>query len=98
MGKHVDDSAHTHDHAHENGHVHSHTHGHGHAHSHRTAHDATRRAFLSAMIAAAVSGPWAFGQERGQSPAEVAERFRKMSEDYEREGLSAAFKGITTNG
>jgi hypothetical protein len=43
-----------------------------------------------------VLAPWAFGQE--QTPAETAERFRQMSEDYEKEGLAAPFRGITTNG
>ena len=39
--------------------------------------------------------PWAFGQE--QTPADMAERFRQMSEEYEPEGLAAPFRGITTN-
>ncbi|HWJ46133.1 MAG TPA: DUF3500 domain-containing protein, partial [Candidatus Udaeobacter sp.] len=33
-----------------------------------------------------------------RNPSEIAEQFRKMSEDYEREGLAAPFKGITTSG
>jgi hypothetical protein len=28
----------------------------------------------------------------------MAEQFRKRSEDYEKEGLAAPFKGVTTNG
>jgi hypothetical protein len=72
-------------HHHENGHVHRHHSG------------PTRRDFLSSLIGAAVLAPWAFGQE-SQSPSDIAERFRRMSEDYEKEGLAAPFKGITTNG
>ena len=74
-------------------HVH---HPHTHPHSQPRPGVATRRAFHSSLISAAVLAPWAFGQE--QSPADTAERFRKMSEDYEREGLAEPFKGITTNG
>jgi Protein of unknown function (DUF3500) len=48
------------------------------------------------MIAAAVLAPMAFGQE--QSRTDLAEMFRQMSEDYEKEGLAAPFRGITTNG
>jgi hypothetical protein len=38
------------------------------------------------------------GQQESHNPSEIAERFRKMSDDYEKEGLAAPFKGITTNG
>jgi hypothetical protein len=72
-------------HHHNNGHVHAHPAG------------RTRRDFLSSLIAAAVLTPWALGQD-SQSPSDLAERFRRMSEDYEKEGLAAPFKGITTNG
>lgn len=48
-------------------------------------------------MSAAVLAPWALGQQRPQTPSETAELFRKMSEEYESEGL-APFKGITTNG
>ena len=58
----------------------------------------TRRDFLSSLISAAVLAPWALGQEQKQTPAEMAERFRQMSEDYERKGLADPFRGITTNG
>ena len=74
-------------------------HAHSHTHSHSKPEHASRRAFLSSLISAAVLAPWAtrvFGQE--QTPADTAERFRKMSEDFEREGLAEPFKGITTNG
>src|SRR5271169_6148598 len=68
-----------------------------HTHAHPIA-SPTRRDFLSTLISAAVLVPWAFAQSEPQSPAELAERFQKMSEEYEKEGLAAPFKGITTNG
>ncbi len=73
-----------------------HLHHPAHTHSHPKPELASRRAFLSSLISAAVLAPAAFGQE--QTPADTAERFRKMSEDFEREGLAEPFKGITTNG
>jgi len=42
--------------------------------------------------------PWALGQTQTPTSADMAERFRKMSEDYERDGLAAPFKGVTMNG
>jgi len=71
---------------------------HAHAHTHPTLGMPTRRNFLSSLISAAVLAPWVLGQTEPQTPSEVAERFRRMSEDYEKEGLAAPFKGITTNG
>jgi Protein of unknown function (DUF3500) len=65
---------------------------HGHSHS---APDPTRRRFLSSLIPAAILAPWAFGQT--QTPAQTAETFRQMSEEYEQEGLATPFRGITTN-
>jgi len=70
-----------------------------HAHSHPSL--GTRRAFLSSLISAAVFGRWAVaGQGSGgqDAAADMAERFRQMSEDYERQGLAEPFKGITTDG
>ena len=67
-------------------------------HTHPVPAGPTRRDFLSYLASAAVLAPWAFGQQEAQSPSEIAERFCRMSEDYEREGLAAPFKGITTNG
>jgi hypothetical protein len=67
-----------------------------HNHSHKKPDTVSRRAFLSTLATAAVFAPWAFGQE--QTRADIAERYRKMSGDYEREGLAEPFKGITTNG
>ena len=66
-----------------------------HSHKHSSP---TRRDFLSSLISAVVLTPWSLGQTKTQSAAEIAERFRKMSEDYEKDGLAAPFKGITTNG
>src|SRR5262249_35444656 len=40
--------------------------------------------------------PWALGRE--QNSVEMAENFRQMSEDAERQGLASPFQGITTNG
>ena len=71
---------------------------HHHHHHHHHSGNPSRRDFLSSLIAAAVLAPWALGQEATDSPSDIAERFRRMSEDYEREGLAAPFKGITTNG
>ena len=66
-----------------------------HSHTHHGPAAPTRRDFLSSIISAAVLVPWAFGQT--QTPVDMAERFRRMSEDFEREGLAEPFKGITTN-
>jgi len=58
----------------------------------------TRREFVSSLISAAALAPWALGQSQNQTPADVAERFRQMSEDYELKGLAEPFRGITTDG
>ncbi|HVN09868.1 MAG TPA: DUF3500 domain-containing protein [Patescibacteria group bacterium] len=76
---------------HHNEHHHPHHH---HPHPHEQG--PSRRAFLSTLISAAVFVPWAYGQE--QSPAEMAERYRQISEEAEAKGLAEPFKGITTNG
>ena len=73
-------------------------HHHHHTHHHPALRMPTRRDFLSSLICTAVLAPWAMGQQGPSSPSEMAERFRRMSEDYEKEGLAAPFKGITTNG
>jgi len=67
-----------------------------HPHTHAKPEPPTRRDFLSTLLSAAVLTPWAFGQSK--TPAETAETFRQMSENYEKEGLAAPFKGITTDG
>jgi hypothetical protein len=73
-----------------------------HPHKHHYAHDHgprvhSRRDVLSFLVSAAVLAPWAHGQERPQTPSEIAELFRKLSEKYESDGLPP-FKGVTTNG
>ena len=73
-------------------------HHHHHAHVHPVASMPTRRDILSFLISTAVLPSWAIGQQEGQSASEIAERFHRMSEDYEKEGLAEPFKGITTNG
>lgn len=95
-----------------NGREHQHSHeglhaGHGHAHAHERLHGVhrhthahlaagpSRRAFLAALMQTAVVAPWAVGQV--QKRADMAERFRQISEDAEREGLAAPFKGIATS-
>jgi len=56
--------------------------------------DLTRRSLLSALI------PTLVAARRGwpQSPSNMAEQFRRMSEEYERKGLADPFKGITSDG
>lgn len=90
MGDHV----HHLDHAHS--HSHSHSHSHPHSHSDARKELASRREFLWSMLATGIVAPFALGQE--QTRADMAERFRQMSEEYEKEGLAAPFRGITTNG
>ena len=82
------------DHLHHPGPTHPHSHGHAHSHSKKDL--VTRREFISSGLAMAALAPLAFGQE--QTRADMAERFRQMSEQYEAEGLAAPFRGITTNG
>jgi len=54
----------------------------------------TRRALFSTLIPGAIFAPYAFPQ----NATGMAERFRRMSADYEREGLAEPFRGITSNG
>ncbi|MBV9342873.1 MAG: DUF3500 domain-containing protein [Acidobacteria bacterium] len=68
-----------------------------HHHIHPLAGVATRRNFIASLISTTVAVPWTFGQAASEGTSDIAERFRKMSEDYEKEGL-APFKGITANG
>jgi hypothetical protein len=77
---------------------HHHHHHHDHVHTHPLSAGPTRRDFLCSLICSAVLAPWAMGQQQSRNPSEIAEQFRKMSEDYEKEGLAAPFKGITTSG
>ena len=48
------------------------------------------------MLATGVVVPFAFGQ--AQTRADLAERFRQMSEEYEAEGLAAPFQGNHDDG
>ena len=73
-------------------------HPHQHHPVHRHARRPSRREVLSGLLSAAVITPWALGQQRRPTtPAEMAEMYRKISEEYEAEGLTP-FRGITTNG
>jgi hypothetical protein len=65
-----------------------------HHHSTSSHHHVTRRSFLSAVLPAAFLARYGFPQ----STADMAERYRQMSAEYERKGLADPFKGITTNG
>src|SRR5579884_254210 len=56
----------------------------------------TRRAFLSTVVPAALLARPALGQH--STAVDMAERFRQMSEEYERKGLAEPFRGITTSG
>ncbi len=67
----------------------------GHTHTHDKRNAASRRAFLSSLVSAFVFLPFAYGQEK--TPVGMAEQFRRMSEEYEKEGLAAPFRGITTS-
>jgi len=67
-----------------------------HHHDHPTPQRPTRRNFLSSLLSAAALAPWALGQKETQTPSQIAERFRRMSEEYEQEGLTP-FRGITAN-
>lgn len=76
----------------------AHVHYPGHSHPHSSPTMPTRRNFLSSLLSAAVLVPWMLGQQETMSPLQMAERFRRMSEDFEKEGLAEPFRGITTNG
>ncbi len=67
----------------------------GHTYTHDQRDVASRRAFLSSLVSAFVFLPFAYGQEK--TPVGMAEQFRRMSEEYEKEGLAAPFRGITTS-
>jgi hypothetical protein len=70
-----------------------HTEERGHARSSQT-----RRQFISALFAASVVAPYAIGQANAADRNQLAEGYRRISEERERTGLAEAFKGITTNG
>ncbi len=56
-----------------------------------------RRRFLSSLISVALFAQTAAAQRGEPTPSEMAERYRRLSEDDESAGLPP-FKGITTNG
>jgi hypothetical protein len=68
------------------------------AHHHGHHSGPSRREFLSSLMSVAALAPWMLGQTQTPTPADMAEQFRKRSEDYEKEGLAAPFKGVTTSG
>ena len=78
--------------------MHHNVHSHEHCKAHNASEFPTRRNFLSFLISAAVLAPRLLGETHTQTPADQAERFRQMSEEYEKEGLAAPFHGITTDG
>jgi len=55
----------------------------------------SRRSFLSLVIPGSILAAKALAQ---QQPADMAERFRRMSADAEQKGLAEPFKGLTTDG
>src|SRR5581483_1394166 len=65
-------------------------------HSH-AGHGNSRRAFLSTAFSAAALTSRALAQA-AETPAEMAEAFRRRSEDYERKGLAEPFRGIAASG
>ena len=67
---------------------------HSHPHHHNHGAGLTRRTLFSTLIPGAILARRAFPQ----TTAEMAERFRQMSAEYERKGLAEPFKGITVNG
>ena len=68
--------------------------GHHHPHHHPAHGHPTRRGFLKVLIPGSILATRAVAQQAGDQ----AERFRQMSEDFERTGLAEPFKGITANG
>jgi len=56
--------------------------------------DNTRRSFLSALVPSLALAPGALAQ----GPSDLAERFRRMSSNAERQGLAEPFKGMTADG
>jgi hypothetical protein len=65
-------------------------------HHHEPSHSPrlTRRTLFAKAIPGLVLAPHAFPQ----NSSDMAERFRRMSADYERKGLAEPYKGITSNG
>jgi hypothetical protein len=64
-----------------------------HHHEHAR-HELSRRRLFSTVIPGALLAPHAFSQ----NAPDMAERFRQMSADFERQGLAEPFRGISANG
>src|SRR5512140_1452812 len=62
------------------------------------AHPRTTRLLLAAFFVAVFCGSLLTHSALSQSAPDTAERFRRMSEDFEQKGLAEPFKGITTGG
>ena len=77
----------------EAGHHHSHD-SHHHDHSHHKRAFPTRRGFLRLLIPGSLFATRALAQQ----PADQAERFRRMSADFEAKGLAEAFGHGTGHG
>jgi hypothetical protein len=54
-----------------------------HHHSDPTLGMSSRRNFLTSLVSAAALVPWAFAQKEKQTSSEIAEDFRRLSEDLE---------------
>ena len=65
-------------------------------HTHAKSDAASRRTFISSLVSALVFLPSVYGQKKDS--VDMAEQFRRISEEYERKGLAEPFRGITTNG
>jgi Protein of unknown function (DUF3500) len=62
------------------------------------AHPRTTRLLLAAFFVAVLAGSLLTRTALSQNAPGTAERFRRMSEDFEQKGLAEPFKGITTGG
>src|SRR5579871_1022787 len=62
------------------------------------AHPARTRLAIASALGALLCSSLLTRSGFSQRAEDVAERFRKMSADFEREGLAEPFKGVTTNG
>jgi hypothetical protein len=65
-------------------------------HTHAKSEAASRRNFIASIVSALVFLPSVYGQKKDS--VDMAEQFRRISEEYERKGLADPFRGITTNG
>lgn len=67
-------------------------------HANTAAHPRVTRLLLAVTFAGLFCGSMVTSTGLSQSGPDTAERFRRMSEDFEQKGLAEPFKGITTNG